>query len=135
MVLRDFLDGRPHGRLIAENAPVGDKSNASFRREKNHAEMVAQAGARRRIRVRTELLLLLPALLFDIREDLRQHMHNALPRWSGRVRENEPGYLLRMRGGVGHRKESAVGVANQRDLLESELLAHGFKVGDLSVHR
>ena len=119
------------GRLKAEIAHAAHVGVAFLRGVKDHAEMIAQAGAGRGFGLGAELLRFLLVLFFDIGKDIGQHVDDIVPGRSGRVGEYQLGDVFRMSGGIGHGDESAVGVTQQSKFGETKGLAHGVEVSDL----
>ena len=74
-----FLHGVADGRLKSKIAHVAHIGVAFFRRVKDHAEMVAQAGAGRGFRCGSQLLCFLRPLFLNIGKDIGQQVDNVMP--------------------------------------------------------
>ncbi len=69
----------PTGRLKSEVAHAAHVGVAFLRGVKDHAEVIAQAGAGSGFCFRTKLLRFLLVLFLDIGKDIRQQVDDALP--------------------------------------------------------
>src|SRR5258708_13333794 len=127
-------NGFSYGRVVAEVTHMAYVGVALLRGVKDHAEMIAQAGAGRGFGLWAKLLRFLLVLFLYIGKDVGQHMDDIVPGRPGRVREDQFGDVFRMSGGIGHGDESAIRVTEQSKFGEAEGLAHGIEISDLRVH-
>ena len=99
---------------------------ALLRRVEDHAEVVEKPGLRGGFGVFAEFLCFGFVLFFNVGEDLWEEVDDTAPGRRGGVGEDESGDVLGVSGAVGHGEHAAVGVADECDFAEAELVADGF---------